>query len=110
MARLAFGAKWGAFGASGFCGFAASSANALSPSMDAKARPPMPVDMRPKNWRRVVASNDSRLSSWMNGFIGSALGNHFVEVQDHVGDHSPGRRLGRVHPRWQLARLARSHV
>ena len=67
-----------------------------------------PQVVRPKNWRRVNAiSRAGRFGCILacrsrsdSGCVldGSALGQGFVQVQDHAGHHGPGGQFGGVEP------------
>src|SRR5690242_7889187 len=95
MTRLAFGAK---------CSFGnapavlrSSPAHASSARSDARAAAPMPVAVRPKNWRRVWSNWYGVMSNhFPKDKYGSVPRHHFVEVQDRVGDHRPGGYVDRV--------------
>src|SRR5688572_2626836 len=66
----------------------ASTENSRGLSSEPSAAIPMPVAVRPKKCRRVINKLFSR-----SGSIISALGDGFVEIQNHAGNGCPGGQL-----------------
>src|SRR5581483_5771292 len=92
MTRFAFGAKWGRPARPPVLGsIAGLVANNFGSRSDASAAMPMPVLVRPKNWRRVRLSRIS-----CSRLIASLFRNHFVQIEDRTCDRSPGGELRRI--------------
>src|SRR4051794_7307104 len=75
-----------------------SAAKRSSLSREARARAPMPVPQWRKNLRRVTFFR--RLSRGCMSDL--SLGDGFVEVQENVGDHGPGRELADFRFGWAV--------
>src|SRR5438093_10343233 len=86
MMRLARGAKWGSSGFS-----EPGAPNNFGFKSQARATAPMPVAVRPKNWRRVTCIGSNEVS-----FIASFFGDRFIEVQQCAGHGGVGGKLDGV--------------
>src|SRR6266571_2558563 len=91
MMRLARGAKWGSSGFS-----EPGAPNNFGFKSQARAAAPMPVAVRPKNWRRVTCIGSNEVSS---KFIASFFGDRFIEVQQCAGHGGVGGKLDRIEGR-----------
>src|SRR5216684_6954228 len=98
MMRLAFGAKFSIGIAPNVLSDASvAAANNRSFTSDASATVPIPVAIRPKNWRRVTSDCHSRSCSLqLHALMGSPFRNSFIEIQNRICYDRPRGQLGGI--------------